>query len=169
MSSSDQGNLLGNAVRAQQRSIELTERWFDGILTALQDQAESYAGMLRALDSSLRALEATLQSQVQTSAALKESLDASRTAVTTAAATQQRSIELAESFFSGTRESLTLQLEALRRQLQDAQGLFGDPVGAQQEAFQRMARDWVDSYGRLLDGTLSYLGSVQRPRSEPGR
>jgi len=148
---------MASALRAQERSLALTQGWFGGLFQSLKEQAETYAGLLRALESSLNAVEKALNSQTEANRALKESFDASRSAIVDAVAAQERNITLAKSLSAGMLESVTAQLEVLRAQVRGGQALFTGPLEAQSEPFQRMAQNWLDAYDRLLETSLSYF------------
>jgi DNA repair exonuclease SbcCD ATPase subunit len=150
-------SVLADAFRSQVRTLERSQDWVDSTLTTLRDQAESYTGLLRSVQSSLAAMERAVSSQAETTRALQESLDAARTVISSAANAQERSLAQAESFFSGMLQTLTAQLQVLRAQAQVGTNLLGGAVGVQDEAFLTMTQEWMNAYARLLDSALGLL------------
>jgi DNA repair exonuclease SbcCD ATPase subunit len=152
-------DMMKDAARAQERSLAVFQDWFSGLVRSLQEQAESYTSVLKALESSLTAVEKALDSQAQASKALKASLEASQRGMASAASAQERSLEMAKSLFGGMLEMSRLQFDVLRGQLPGG-AAFAGPTGAQAEAFQRMAQEWGDAYRRMLDTTMSYFSTA---------
>ena len=92
------GGMVGNAVESYERTLNLVQSWFEGILATYKEQAESYGAMLRSVDASLHALEEVVEGQAKITKALGESLDASRQVVTAATNSNQHSTERIETF-----------------------------------------------------------------------
>lgn len=155
---------LRSAAGAQQRSFNLVQEWFTGLLGSLQEQAENYSRMLRALESSLAAVEKAVDSQAEASKALKNTLEASQQGIASAAAAQERSLELVKSLFGGMLEMSKLQLEVLRGPGGGDSSAAGAALTAQAETFQRMTQEWVDAYTRTLESTMSaFTAGAEKP------
>jgi hypothetical protein len=147
------GGMFGNAVEAYERTLNLVQSWFEGILATYKEQAEGYAAMLRSVDASLRALEQVVEGQAKITKALGESLDASRQVVTAATSSNQHSTERIETFVGEVLALLTGQLQALKSQVDIGQAMLSDPMSTQSAVFQKMTQDWSDAYGRMLSAT----------------
>jgi hypothetical protein len=145
------GAFVVEAVRAQERVLDMTQGWSEGVLGTLKEQADSYTALLRSVDASLRAMEQAITSQAQTTKALAGSLEASREVVSTVMSAHQHSIDRVETFLQGILDVLTGQLEALRMQVDIGQAMLSDPVAAQSATFMKMSQDWMEAYGRLMD------------------
>lgn len=148
------GTMVHDAVRAQRRSLEVTQGWSESVLGTLKEQAESYGALLRSVDASMRAMEQAIKSQAETTKALAESLEASRQIISTAVHTQEQSVDRVENFIGGMLSSLTEQMQALRGQLEMGQQLLTDPLSAP-SAFVKLTQDWMDAYGRMLSTVSS--------------
>jgi hypothetical protein len=150
------GSFVREAMRTQERTLELGQGWAEGLLGTLKDQAESYGVLLRSVDSSLRAVEKAITSQAEATQALATSLEASRQIVSTAMTAQERSLERVETLIRGMLAVLAGQLQALRTQVELGQGQLTGPVSDQSAALLAMTRDWMGAYNRLL-------GAAQAP------
>ena len=64
------GGLAVNAVESYERTLNLVQNWFEGIMATYKEQTESYGAMLRSVDTSLRALEQVVETQAKTTKAL---------------------------------------------------------------------------------------------------
>lgn len=145
------GAFVVEAVRAQERVLDMTQGWSESVLGTLKEQADSYTTLLRSVDASLRAMEQAITSQAQTTKALAESLEASREVVSTVMGAHQHSVDRVETFVQGMLDVLTGQLQALRTQVDIGQAMLSDPVAAQSATFMKMSQDWMDAYGRLMN------------------
>ena len=47
------GGMVGNAVESYERTLNLVQSWFEGLLATYKEQADSYGAMLRSVDTSL--------------------------------------------------------------------------------------------------------------------
>jgi hypothetical protein len=144
------GGMVGNAVESYERTLNLVQSWFEGVLATYKEQAESYGAMLRSVDASLHALEEVVEGQAKITKALGESLDASRQVVTAATNSNQHSTERIETFVADVVGVLNGQLEALKSQVDIGKTMLADPVSAQSAMFLKMTQDWNDAYGRML-------------------
>jgi len=147
------GGLAVNAVESYERTLNLVQNWFEGVLATYKEQAESYGAMLRSVDASLRALEQVVEAQAKITKSLGESLDASRQVVTAATTSNQHSTERIEGFVSDVLGVLSGQLEALKTQVDIGQTMLSDPMSAQSAIFAKMTQDWSDAYGRMLSAS----------------
>ena len=144
------GGLAANGVESYERTLNLVQGWFEGILATYKEQAESYGAMLRSVDASLRALEQVVEAQAKTTKALGESLEASRQVVTAAASSNQHSTERIEGFVDDVLGLLGGQLQALKNQVEVGQAMLSDPMSTQSALFTKMTQDWSDAYGQML-------------------
>ena len=144
------GGLAVNAVESYERSLNMVQSWFEGVLATYKEQAESYGAMLRSVDASLRAMEQVVDAQAKITKALGESLDASRQVVTAATSSNQHSTERIESYVGDVLAVLNGQLKALKSQVDIGQTMMSDPMSAQSAMFAKMTQDWSDAYGRML-------------------
>ncbi|HSU34412.1 MAG TPA: hypothetical protein VLJ88_02010 [Propionibacteriaceae bacterium] len=150
------GEMVGNAVESYERTLNLVQSWFEGILATYKEQAESYGAMLRSVDASLHALEEVVEGQAKITKALGESLDASRQVVTAATNSNQNSTERIETFVADVLGVLSGQLEALKSQVDIGKTMLADPVSAQSAMFLKMTQDWSDAYGRMLSAAPQF-------------
>ena len=149
------GDVVGGALSAQQRSVELAQDWAESVIQTYKSQAESYRALTEAMRSSLTALESTLRSQEETNRALRESLEAYRGVVRSASETQEKNAELAQKFFDNVVQTLQSQLESSR-------ALLLEPAARQQEFFQNVTQEWLDAYAKLLSAPLDlYRASAE--------
>ena len=155
------GGMIGNAVESYERTLNLVQSWFEGILATYKEQAESYGAMLRSVDASLRALEQVVEGQAKITRALGESLDASRQVVTAATNSNQHSTERIETFVADVLGVLNGQLEALKSQVDIGKTMLADPVSAQSAMFLKMTQDWSDAYGRMLSAAPQFKQAAQ--------
>ena len=149
-----------NAVEAYERTLNLVQSWFEGILATYKEQAESYGAMLRSVDASLRAVEQVVEGQAKITKALGESLDASRQVVTAATSSNQHSTERIETFVGEVLAVLNGQLQALKSQVDIGQTMLSDPMSTQSAMFLKMTQDWSDAYGRMLSATPPFRPSA---------
>lgn len=156
------GEAMQEVVRGQERSLQLTKGWWDGALAALENQADSYAVMLQAMESSFTAVEKALSSQAEANRALVESLNASRAMIARAAATQEQNVKVVEGLFAGALETLKMQSETLRAQVHGGQALLGASAPGQSEALQRVSQGWLDAYSGMLESSLSVFSRVSK-------
>jgi hypothetical protein len=147
------GAIVVNAVESYERTLNLAQSWFEGILATYKEQAESYGAMLRSVDASLHALEEVVEGQAKITRALGQSLDASRQVVIAATNSNQNSTERVEKFVGDALGVLTSQLEALKSQVDIGQTMLSDPLSTQSALFLKMTQDWSDAYGRMLSAT----------------
>jgi len=154
------GGMVGNAVESYERTLNLVQSWFEGLLATYQEQAESYGAMLRSVDASLHALEEVVEAQSKISRALGESLDASRQVVTAATNSNQHSTERIETFVADVLGVLTGQLEALKSQVDIGKTMLADPMSAQSAMFLKMTQDWSDAYGRMLSAAPQFKNAA---------
>jgi hypothetical protein len=145
------GGLAVNAVESYERTLNLVQNWFEGILATYKEQAESYGAMLRSIDASLRALEQVVEAQAKITKALGESLDASRQVVTAAESSNQHSTERIEGFVGDVLGVLTGQLQTLKSQVDIGQAMLSDPTSTQSAMFAKMTEDWREAYGQMLN------------------
>jgi len=150
------GGMVSNAVESYERTLNLVQNWFEGILATYKEQAESYGAMLRSIDASLHALEEVVEGQAKITKALGESLDASRQVVSAATNSNQHSTERIETFVGDVLAVLTGQLESLKKQVDIGQTMLSDPLSAQSAMFLKMTQDWNDAYGRMLSTIPQY-------------
>ena len=150
------GGMVSNAVESYERTLNLVQNWFEGILATYKEQAESYGAMLRSVDASLHALEEVVEGQAKITKALGESLDASRQVVSAATNSNQHSTERIETFVGDVLAVLTGQLESLKKQVDIGQTMLSDPLSAQSAMFLKMTQDWNDAYGRMLSTIPQY-------------
>jgi prophage DNA circulation protein len=150
------GGMVSNAVESYERTLNLVQNWFEGILATYKEQAESYGAMLRSVDASLHALEEVVDGQAKITRALGESLDASRQVVSAATNSNQHSTERIETFVGDVLAVLTGQLESLKKQVDIGQTMLSDPLSAQSAMFLKMTQDWNDAYGRMLSAIPQY-------------
>ena len=150
------GGMVSNAVESYERTLNLVQNWFEGILATYKEQAESYGAMLRSVDASLHALEEVVEGQAKITRALGESLDASRQVVSAATNSNQHSTERIETFVGDVLAVLTGQLESLKKQVDIGQTMLSDPLSAQSAMFLKMTQDWNDAYGRMLSTIPQY-------------
>jgi len=155
------GGMVGNAVESYERTLNLVQSWFEGILATYKEQAESYGAMLRSADASLHALEEVVEGQAKITKALGESLDASRQVVTAATNSNQNSTERIETFVADVLGVLNGQLEALKSQVDIGKTMLADPVSAQSAMFLKMTQDWSDAYGRMLSAAPQFKQAAQ--------
>ena len=155
------GGMVGNAVESYERTLNLVQSWFEGILATYKEQAESYGAMLRSVDASLHALEEVVEGQAKITKALGESLDASRQVVTAATNSNQHSTERIETFVADVLGVLTGQLEALKSQVDIGKTMLADPVSAQSAMFLKMTQDWSDAYSRMLSAAPQFKQAAQ--------
>jgi len=148
--------MVSNAVESYERTLNLVQNWFEGILATYKEQAESYGAMLRSIDASLHALEEVVEGQAKITKALGESLDASRQVVSAATNSNQHSTERIETFVGDVLAVLTGQLESLKKQVDIGQTMLSDPLSAQSAMFLKMTQDWNDAYGRMLSTIPQY-------------
>jgi hypothetical protein len=153
------GGMVGNAVESYERTLNLVQSWFEGILATYKEQAESYAAMLRSVDASLHALEEVVEGQAKITRALGESLDASRQVVTAATNSNQNSTERIETFVADVLGVLTGQLEALKSQVDIGKTMLADPMSAQSAMFLKMTQDWSEAYGQMLSAAPQFKPS----------
>jgi hypothetical protein len=151
------GEMAYDAVRAQQRTLELAQGWSETLVATLKEQAETYGVLLRSVNASLLAMEQAVKSQAQVTQALADSLEASRQIVQTATDTHQHSFERVETFVGGMLEVLSSQLQALRTQINLSREMFSDPVSAQGDVFLKMTQDWTDAYSQLLGSASPFF------------
>lgn len=154
------GAMVGNAVESYERTLNLVQSWFEGIMATYREQAESYGAMLRSVDASLHALEEVVEGQAKITKALGESLDASRQVVTAATNSNQHSTERVETFVADVLTVLTGQLEALKNQVDIGKTMLADPVSAQSAMFLKMTQDWSDAYGRMLSAAPQFKSTT---------
>jgi ABC-type transporter Mla subunit MlaD len=154
------GGMVVNAVEAYDRTLNLSQGWFEGILATYKEQAEGYAAMLRSVDASLRALEQVIEGQAKITKALGESLDASRQVVTAATSSHQHSTERVENFVEEVLAVLNSQLQALKTQVDIGQAMFSNPLSTQSAMFLKMVQDWSDAYSRMLSATPPFRPSA---------
>ncbi len=147
------GAMLFDAVRAQERALEMGQGWSEDVLATLKEQAASYAALLHSVDASLRAMEQAVKSQAEATKALAESLEASRRVVSTAMSSQQHSVERVETFVGGVLDAVSGQLQTMRTHMEVGQGMLADPGAAPSKMFLQMTQDWMDAYGQLLEAT----------------
>ena len=150
------GGMVGNAVESYERTLNLVQNWFEGLLATYKEQADSYGAMLRSVDASLHALEEVVDGQAKITKALAESLDASRQVVTAATNSNQHSTERIETFIGDVLAVLTGQLDALKSQVDIGRTMLSDPMSAQSAMFLKMTQDWNDAYGRMLSAIPQY-------------
>ena len=150
------GGMVSNAVESYERTLNLVQNWFEGILATYKEQAESYGAMLRSVDASLHALEEVVEGQAKITRALGESLDASRQVVSAATNSNQHSTERIETFVGDVLGVLTGQLESLKKQVDIGQSMLSDPLSTQSALFLKMTQDWNDAYGRMLSAIPQY-------------
>ena len=150
------GGMVSGAVESYERTLNLVQNWFEGILATYKEQAESYWAMLRSVDASLHALEEVVEGQAKITRALGESLDASRQVVSAATNSNQHSTERIETFVGDVLGVLTGQLQALKNQVDIGQTMLSDPLSAQSAMFLKMTQDWNDAYGRMLSTVPQY-------------
>ena len=150
------GGMVDNAVESYERTLNLVQSWFEGILATYQEQAASYGAMLRSVDASLHALEEAVEGQAKITKALGESLDASRQVVTAATSANENSTERIEKFVGDVLAVLTGQLQALKSQIDVGQAMMSDPMSTQSALFLKMTQDWSDAYGRMLSATPQF-------------
>jgi prophage DNA circulation protein len=150
------GGMVSNAVESYERTLNLVQNWFEGLLATYKEQAESYGAMLRSIDASLHALEEVVEGQAKITKALGESLDASRQVVSAATNSNQHSTERIETFVGDVLAVLTGQLESLKKQVDIGQTMLSDPLSAQSAMFLKMTQDWNDAYGRMLSTIPQY-------------
>jgi hypothetical protein len=150
------GGMVDNAVESYERSLNLVQSWFEGILATYKEQAESYGAMLRSVDASLHALEEVVEGQAKITKAMGESLDASRQVVTAATNQNQNSTERIEKFVGDVLGVLTGQLQALKNQVEIGQSMMSDPMSTQSALFLKMTQEWSDAYGRMLSATPTF-------------
>ena len=150
------GGMVSNAVESYERTLNLVQNWFEGILATYKEQAESYGAMLRSVDASLHALEEVVEGQAKITKALGESLDASRQVVSAATNSNQHSTERIETFVGDVLGVLTGQLESLKKQVDIGQSMLSDPLSTQSALFLKMTQDWNDAYGRMLSAIPQY-------------
>ena len=131
------GGMVGTAVESYERTLNLVQSWFEGLLATYKEQAESYGAMLRSVDASLHALEEVVEGQAKITKALGESLDASRQVVTAATNSNQNSTERIETFVADVLGVLNGQLEALKSQVDIGKTMLADPVSAQSACSSR--------------------------------
>jgi hypothetical protein len=155
------GGMVGNAVESYERTLNLVQSWFEGILATYKEQAESYGAMLRSVDASLHALEEVVEGQAKITKALGESLDASRQVVTAATKSNQHSTERIETFVADVLGVLNGQLEALKSQVDIGKTMLADPVSAQSALFLKMTQDWNEAYGRMLSAAPQFKQAAQ--------
>jgi hypothetical protein len=153
--------MVGNAVESYERTLNLVQSWFEGILATYKEQAESYGAMLRSVDASLHALEEVVEGQAKITKALGESLDASRQVVTAATNSNQHSTERIETFVADVLGVLNGQLEALKSQVDIGKTMLADPVSAQSALFLKMTQDWNEAYGRMLSAAPQFKQAAQ--------
>lgn len=154
------GGVVVNAVEAYERTLNLVQSWFEGIVATSREQAESYAAMLRSVDASLRAVEQVIEGQAKITKALGESLDASREVVTAATSSNQHSTERIETFVGEVLAVLNGQLQALKSQVDIGQTMLSDPMSKQSAMFLKMTQDWSDAYSRMLSATPPFRPSA---------
>lgn len=155
------GGMVVNAVEAYERTLNLVQSWFEGIVATSKEQAESYAAMLRSVDASLRAVEQVIEGQAKITKALGESLDASREVVTAATSSNQHSTERIETFVGEVLAVLNGQLQALKSQVDIGQTMLSDPMSTQSAIFLKMSRDWSDAYDRMLSTAPQFKHAAQ--------
>ena len=145
-------DVLGGAVAAQQRSVNLAQDWTQGVIDSYKNQAESYQALMEAMKSSIAALETTLRSQEETNKALRQSLDAYKNALENASHAQERNMQLAQSFFDDI-------VETLRGQVESSRSLLLEPAARQQEFFQNVTQEWLDAYMKVLNAPMEFYKS----------
>ena len=150
------GGMVDTAVESYERTLNLVQSWFEGLLATYKEQADSYGAMLRSVDASLHALEEVVEGQAKITRALGESLDASRQVVTAATNSNQHSTERIEKFVGDVLGVLTGQLDALKGQVAIGQSMMTDPMSTQSALFLKMTQDWSDAYGRMLSATPQF-------------
>ena len=155
------GGMVDNAVESYERTLNLVQSWFEGILATYKEQADSYGAMLRSVDASLHALEEVVQGQAKITRALGESLDASRQFVTAATNSNQNSTERIEKFVEDVLGVLTGQLQALKSQVDIGQSMMADPTSTQSALFLKMTQDWSDAYARMLSATPPFTQAAR--------
>lgn len=151
------GETMQEVVRGQERSLALTKGWWEGALKALKDQADSYAAMLQAMESSFTAVEKAVGSQAEANRALMESLETSRSMISRAAKNQEQNVKAVEGLFAGALETLKMQAETMRAQVQGSQALLGASGPEQSQALERVTQGWLDAYSSMLESSLSYF------------
>ena len=154
-------DVLGGAVAAQQRSVSLAQDWTQGVIDSYKNQAESYQALMEAMQSSLAALETTLKSQEETNKALRQSLDAYKSALENASQTQERNMKLAQNFFDDV-------VGTLRGQLESSRSLLLEPAAKQQEFFQNVTQEWLDSYMKILNAPMEFYKASAARRGGEG-
>jgi len=150
------GGMVDNAVESYERTLNLVQSWFEGLLATYKEQSDSYGAMLRSVDASLHALEEVVEGQAKITRALGESLDAQRQVVTAATTSNENSTERIEKFVGDVLGVLTGQLQALKSQVEIGQSMMADPVSTQSALFLKMTQDWTDAYGRMLSATPQF-------------
>ena len=145
-------DVLGGAVAAHQRSVNLAQDWTQGVIDSYKNQAESYQALMEAMKSSIAALETTLRSQEETNKALRQSLDAYKNALENASHAQERNMQLAQSFFDDI-------VETLRGQVESSRSLLLEPAARQQEFFQNVTQEWLDAYMKVLNAPMEFYKS----------
>jgi DNA repair exonuclease SbcCD ATPase subunit len=151
---------LREAAEAQSQAMSMAQGWSMNVMAAYREQMEEYNAMLQSVSRSLRAMEELVESQTKAAKALGESLDASRQLVDTAVASNQKSLERVETLVTGMVDQVNGQLKALRDQAQVTESMVTGPFAAQNAAYLKMARDWMDTFN-------SYLGGEATKRPEP--
>ncbi len=143
------GAMVFDAVRAQERALEMSQGWSENVVATLKEQAASDSALLHSVDASLRAMEQAVKSQAEATKALTENLEASRKVVSTAMTTQQHTVERVETFVGGVLDALSGQLQTMRTQMEAGQGVLADPGAAPSKVLLQMTQDWMDAYGQL--------------------
>lgn len=147
---SDGGDVVGQIGRAtvqlQQEGLDATRQWSDSVLRMLQEQGDQQQSIMRALTSSLEAMEQALVSQERTNRALRESLEAYREVAAGAGNSQLRTAELLRTYLGNVVSLQQQQLEAARAMLRSAT--------VPRESMTALMDQWIHAYRSMLEALL---------------
>jgi hypothetical protein len=141
------GEVVRNAVDAQQRNVRLAQGWVESVKGLLESQAEANRAPTKAMESHTRAVEEAIRSQERTSRALAESLESYKEVIERNTALQENSTRLVQGFFGDVTSELR---EGMQGSQEVARSLM-EGSERQMEAFQAMLGEAMNSYANLMN------------------
>lgn len=144
------GDIGRTTVQMQQEGLKATQQWSESVMGLLEDQAEQTTALMRALRSSLEAMEQALQSQEQTNRALRETLESYRQVVDRASGTQRQTAELVRSSLAGVMAVQQQQLEAARALLSS--------TSVPRESLAGLMDQWLGAYRTMFETFMPRTG-----------
>lgn len=140
-----------NAVDAQQRGVQLTQGWVEGLTDVMQSQAETNRALTRAMEGFANVVGEAVESQERTARALTESLESYKEVVERTNETQEKNARLVENLMGGVTTELGQQSAVNERMLQK---LLQDSE-RQMQTFQQMLAEATDTYAQLMSAPFS--------------